>query len=551
MTGIPTFSVLTTVFDPLPAHLRQCLRSVWSATTEVEHIVVDDASTDAAVGQVLTSVGPGVRLIRRAANGGICAATVDALTAAGNDWVVFLDHDDVLANGALDHLAAYIAAHPGAAAVYTDHDIIRPDGRRAEPVFKPDFSPERLRQTNYITHLLAVRRDVALQVGGIRPGFDGAQDHDLLLRISAAGLPIEHFAEVMYHWRQSPASVAHDPAAKPYAFAAGIRAVGDHLTTAGIDATVGPTEYPGVYRIHRRSRTSPLVSVVIPTRGSRSRVWGRTRTFVVEAIRSIVERSTYQHVEFVVVADPGTPAEVGQAVERLDARVRIVDGVGEFNFSARINAGAATATGELLLLLNDDTELVDPASIAEMVALLNDPPGAAYGEVGAVGARLLFDDGTLQHGGHVYTGHPTHACLGWRGHSPGPQRMLAVTREVSGVTAAALLTSRAVFDEVGGFPTELPLHFNDVAFCLAIRDTGRRILYTPYAEWYHFEGRTRRRQPEQGEWEWINQRWHDTLHADPYHNRHLVPGRHDWLERAGQSGAPPYYVDDAGRRQWA
>jgi GT2 family glycosyltransferase len=547
----PLFSVLTAVHDPEPADLEECLRSVRHQPRDsgVEHVLVDDASRRQVIRDLVDhSHG---RVVRRTTNGGIAVASADALAAATGEWLVLLDHDDRLAGGALAALRQAIDVNPEAAVVYSDHAVIRPDGRLAEPVYKPDFSPERLRQTNYVTHLVAVRRSVAVDVGGFREGFDGAQDHDLLLRIAARGLPFVHVPEVLYHWRQSPDSVAADPWRKPYAYEAGRRAVADQLQALGIAADVEAGEYAGIYRIRRHLARRPLVSVVIPTRGSTGRVWGRTRVFVVEAVRSLLAGS-YAELEVVVVADRDTPATVLASLRRLAGdRLRVVPWEQEFNFSAKIDAGVAASTGELLLLLNDDVELIDPDSVTAMVALLCDPSPAPYGDVGAVGAKLLYADGRLQHGGHVYAYHPMHACIGFPGGHPGPQRMFAIERECIGITAAALMTPRRMFDEAGGFPEALPLHFNDVAFCLAVGDLGKRILWTPHASWYHFEGRSRTRMPTTDEWEYIDRRWHDKLHHDPYHNPNLAPRRDDWLELPGRSGAPPYYLDEHGRRRWA
>ncbi|NNE13045.1 MAG: glycosyltransferase [Ilumatobacter sp.] len=561
--GRPRFSVLTAVYDPVPEHLAACIASVErqhaDAVAGVEHVLVDDGSTDPAVAAILAGAERrGAIVRRRDANGGIVAASSDALDAATGEWLVLLDHDDLLADGALQRVERALGVDPSVDVLYTDHDLIRADGRFVEPVYKPDFSPERLRQTNYITHLVVARRAAVESVGGFRPGTDGAQDHDLLLRLAERGQRFGHLPEVLAHWRQSPASVATTPANKPSAFDAGVRVVAEHVDRCGIAAEVSPGRYPGTYRIDRRADPEELVSVVLPTRGSSGRVWGVRRTFVVDAVRSIAERSTHRAVEFVIVADDDTPEAVLQALRAVGARhrlpVEVTTCVGPFNFSAKVNAGVRASSGGLVLLLNDDTELIQPESIGVMAAHLQHPGAGetAHGGVGAVGAKLLYADGTLQHGGHVYHGEFMHAFLGWPGDHPGPQRMLAIERECSGVTAAALMTTRAVFDAVGGFPEDLPLHFNDVEFCLAVRATGRRILWTPHACWYHFEGRSRDRGASMAEWDRVASNWWpDGVPFDPYANPNLAPKRPDWLELPGRSGAPPYFVDDEGVQRFA
>ena len=552
MTGL-RFSVLTAVYDPVPAHLAECLASVAAQRGPTfEHVLVDDGSTDPAVVGLLPATA-----IRRAVNGGIVAASNDALAAATAEWVVLLDHDDVLAEGALARLDNAISAHPDAAVVYSDHDQIRADGRRVDPAYKPDFSPERLRQHNWITHLVAIRRSALASIGGFREGTDGAQDHDVLLRLMEAGAAFVHVPEILAHWRQSPASVASDTDNKPTAFLNGLEVVRAHLARSGIDARVAPGAHAGTYRIRRMVDHHELVSVVIPTRGSQGVVWGCPRTFVVDAVASLT-RSSHTALEFVVVADADTPPDVLVALERVAGEatlpIRLVPYTEGFNFSGKVNAGVAAAAGDTLLVLNDDTELIERDSVHTMLGLLHSGSAGApgLGDVGVVGAKLLYGDGTLQHGGHVYHGEFMHALLGYPGEHPGPGRMLAVEREVAGVTAAALLVTRAVFDAAGGFPEDLPLHFNDVDFCLAVRALGHRILWTPHAAWYHFEGKSRSRGATMEEWNRVARRWWpEGVPHDPYSNPNLTPKRDDWLELPGRSGAPPYYYDDAGTKRWA
>ncbi len=532
----PRVSVLTAVHDPEPDHLSACLRSVRDQTlTDREHVVVDDGSTRADVREVLDAAAAEahVRLVRRHVRGGIVAAGNDALAAARGELVALVDHDDELAPAALAAMSEALGSDGQVA--YSDHDLIRPDGRHAVPFYKPDFSPERLRSQNYITHLLVARRSLVERVGGFRPGYDGAQDHDLVLRLTEQAGAAAHVPRILYHWRQAPTSVSSAPT-KPWAFEAGVRAVADHCRRVGIDADVHLTAHEGCYRVARRVHERPLVSVVIPTRGSTGREWGMTRTYVVDAVRSLVERSAYTELELVVVHDDVTPPAVLDALRELAGdRLTLVPFSGEFNFSAKINVGATAAAGDLLLLLNDDTELIEPDSVTVLVGHLQ-TPGVAM-----AGGKLLYGDGTLQHGGHVYHHWIMHALLGWPGDSPGPRPLLplAVERECSGVTAAAALVHRDAFEEVGGFATALPLNYNDVDFSLKLRAAGHRIVWTPWASWYHFESRTRHSVLLTDEYDFVNRRWHDAINNDPYYNPNLAPDHADWLERPFRSGAPP------------
>lgn len=544
-------SIITPVFDPDPDHLRACLKSVAQQTIRVQHVLVDDGSSRAGVAEILdaASLVDDVVLIRRADQGGIVAATNDGLDRVTGDFVGFLDHDDELRSDAVE--AMLDGAEPEASdrlvrvvgpgsepvdLVYSDHDFIDADGDHLGPCLKPAWSPERLRSQNYITHFVMARTDVVRELGGARPGLDGAQDHDLVLRLGEVARRIAHVPEVLYHWRQAPTSVAAGGDAKPWAFDAGHRAVADHCDRVGIDAVVEQTTIGGIYNVRRTAPDpEPLVSVLLPTRGSSGKVWGVTRCFAFEAIRSIVESSTYTNLEFVVIVDDDTPPPVVTSLaDLLGDRLVIVEHHGVYNFSTKMNEGAAAASGDFLLFLNDDTQLIEPDSIANLVAIVDGPTEGVdgrWGDIGMAGAKLLFEDGTVQHGGHVYFQGPHHAATGQRGTSPGPPPLhpLAVERECSGVTAAVALVRRDVYVDIGGFPEALPLNYNDVDFSLRMRAAGHRVVWTPHAVWYHFESRTRVGKVVPDEVDYIEQRWSDELAHDPYYHPRLAPMRFDWL----------------------
>lgn len=558
---VPRFSIVTAVHDPEPGHLEECLASVdaqvgpgGAAAPSWEHVVVDDASSRSDVLAVLDRARTDERrtVQCRPTTGGIAVASNDALALAGGDWVVLLDHDDVLVSTALAALAAEIdrceAAGTPTDVVYSDHDLLRADGRTTSPAYKPDFSPERLRHHNYVTHLVAVRRAALAEVGGFREGVDGAQDHDLLLRLAERGRPFAHVREVLLHWRQAPTSTATDMANKPAAVDAGRRAVADHLSRVGIAADVEPGVVPGTLRIRRHLPGRPSVSVIVPTRGSRGRVWGVERIFVHDAVASLLADADDRgdvDLEIVAVVDAGTDPVVERGLRRLVGDRLVVVGFDRpFNFSEKIEAGVEASAGEYLLFLNDDTELVAPGSVAEMVGLAREP------DVGLVGAKLLFEDGTLQHGGQVFADHIGHACLGWPGDHPGPLHGLAITRECSGVTAAAALTRRAVHDEIGGMDPAFPVNYNDVDYSFRVRRAGHRILWTPRAVWFHFEQRSGAHPVGDDEIARMRERWNDEMRHDPYYHPLLQPGRCDWLERPLRSGAPPYVVLPDGRVSW-
>ena len=412
----PRFSVLTPIGDPDRVHLRTCLDSVRAQTfADWEHVVVDDGSTATWVAPMLAEAAaadPRVRVLHRPRRRGV-AALRDALAASSGELITVLDPTDAFEPDALAAMDAVFTAGDVDVA-YADHDVINADGDYVEPSFKPAFSPERLRAHNYIGRLVVTRRTVVDAAGGFHDGYDGAHDYDFVLRTTERARRVAHVPRILGHTDKSPGESDADGEATA-ATAAGGRAVADHCARAGIDAVVEPTRNEGCYRVVRRLAEHPLVSVVIPTRGSCGRVWGTTRCYVYEAVRSVVERSTYGELEFVIVHDAETPPPVLEALAAMpDTATTLVPYDAPFNFSAKINLGVEQASGSLVLLLNDDTELIEPAGVEVLVGHLQMP------DVAMAGAKLLFGDGTLQHGGHVYSGQPNHVCVGWRGDSPGP-----------------------------------------------------------------------------------------------------------------------------------
>jgi O-antigen biosynthesis protein len=486
----PLFSVVTPVYAPPVEVLRETIRSVLEQTfLDWELVLVDDASPDPAVGRVLDEAAAGdprVRLVRLAENSGIVAASNAGIDAARGELLALLDHDDLLAPTALEQVARVAAEHDDLDYLYSDEDKVDVDGHRYDLFLKPEWSPERLRGQMYTGHLSVLRTSLVRALGGFRTGFDGSQDHDLVLRVTERARRIVHLPEVLYHWRAVQGSTADDPGAKPYTWEAGRRAVEEHLQRRGIAgrAELGPV--PGTYRV-RRPAPPGRVSVIVPTRGSTGMVFGERRCFVVEAVQSIVAHSGLDDLEVVVVYDPPTPPEVLDRLREVGGdHLRLVLFDEPFNFSAKCNVGAVHATGEFLLFLNDDTELPAGDGLADAVGLLAEP------DVGMAGVRLLFEDGRLQHGGHVYhEGDWFHARFFAGPDDTGPFAALLIARETSGLTAACVAMRREVFQEVGGFDEQLPLNFNDVDLSYKVRSAGYRLVWVPQVTLSHFESQTR------------------------------------------------------------
>lgn len=504
--GRPSFSVLTPVYEPPIDALRAAIDSVREQTYgDWELILVDDCSPSPEVREVLRAAAadPRVRLIERDANGGIVAASNDAIAAASGEFLVLLDNDDLLHPRALEKVAAALADDGEVDYVYTDEDKIDADGCHYDEFRKPSWSPERLRGQMYTSHLSVLRASLVRDVGGFHPGFDGSQDHDLVLRVTERARRVAHVPEVLYHWRVVPGSTAGDASAKPYAWEAGRRAVQAHLDRVGVRGEVQLGEIPGTLRIVREPAPGHVVSVVIPTRGSSAMVWGEERVFVVEAVRSVLENAGYPRIEIVVVYDSETPSQVVESLAAVGGdRVVLVPFAGPFNFSAKCNVGFLAASGDVIVLLNDDVQAAEAGFLAQLVAPLDEPG------VGMTGARLLFADGRLQHGGHLYAdGELMHAFLGAGGDDPGPFAALRVSRETSGLTAACVALTRQTFEAVGGLCEMLPVNFNDVDLSMKVRSLGLRLLWLENVVLYHFESQTREAAVHQWEHDFMTERW--------------------------------------------
>lgn len=519
----PLISVLTPVYNTDPRWLRAAIESVRrQAYQNCEHILVDDASTSAATIAALREFegDPRIRILRLPANSGISAATGAALAEARGEFVALLDHDDELAPDALAEIVRWINAHPESDVIYSDEDKIEPDGRRSDPFFKPDWSPEHFLHCMYTCHLFVARRALVEEAGGFRKGYEGAQDYDLMLRLMERTTRIGHVPRILYHWRKTPESTASAQSAKPWAGDSGQRALADCIRRRNLDAEVLPGGAMGLFRIRRRIAGEPLVSIVIPTAGRLKDVEGVATDLLAQSIASIVERTAYRNYEFILIADEaGVQASTLRALEGTRHRILTHRAEGPFNFSRKINEGAAAAAGEHLLLCNDDLEAIDDEWLSAMLEYSQDS------EIGAVGAKLLYPDGRLQHVGmilgvgdiaaHAFHQHPG-GFAGYFGSVIGP-------RNYSAVTAACLMTRRSVFIEVGGFDEAFPIDFNDVDYCLRVRRAGYRIVYTPYARLLHHESASfgARQQDPAGIAE-MKRRWAKELERDPYYNPHLT-----------------------------
>lgn len=420
----------------------------------------------------------------------------DSLTEARGDYLVVVRGGTHPVPGLLDLLRSVVDRFGPVDLIYGDGPGVR----------RPDISPLRLREQDYLGDVV-VLRTVAARTALERLAEDAPDDGDRLVR----ALALEILAADGRAVRMPTVLVASGPDAPAWSGEADAEVVRRHLERSGVDADVVPGAR-GVLDVRYAIAGSPLVSIVIPTRGGGGEVHGEHRVFVVEAVRSILERSTYPQLEIVVVADTSTPAAVLDALREIaGVRLTLVEWSAPFNFAAKMNRGALVARGEHLLLLNDDVEVLGADWIERMLGLAQQPG------VGMVGALLLFEDGTVQHAGHAYRrGEPTHLAIGWAEDERDPLDSLGVVRETSGVTAACALMPAAVFRAVGGFSTLLPSNYNDVDLCLKVRSAGLSVVWTPHARLHHYESRSRVARVVPYEREVLLKRWGSRIQVDPY-----------------------------------
>ena len=522
---VPRFSIVTPVYDPPADVLRATIASVTAQTfDDWELCLVDDRSPAPHVAEVLAEAERGdarVRVQRRAENGGIVAASNDGLAMARGEFVVLLDHDDTLHPEALELVDAALRAEPDADYAYTDEDKVDADGRLSAPFYKPDWSPERLRTQMYTCHLSVLRRSLVDEVGGFDAAYEGSQDWDLVLRVTERARKVVHVPRVLYHWRLLPGSTAAEgEAAKPYAYDAGTRVLQAHCDRIGLQAAVErDLAHSGVYHLRPALTRHPRVSIVIPTRGDRREVRAAEVTLVTHCVRSIVEETTYPDYEIIVVADASTPPTVLDELRDVGGdAVRVVPYALPFNFSDKINTGALASTGEHLLMVNDDMEVVTPDWLERMVMY------SSLGGIGAVGAKLLFGDGRIQHVGvTVDNCSPGHLFRGFPGDHGGYADVVRVAGNFSAVTGACLMTPRATFDEVGGLSELFPLNFNDVDYCLKVQLIGQRVVYDPDTVLFHFESSSRPEGYAPWELDLFRDRWQFAAARDRYLNPNFHP----------------------------
>ena len=528
----PLISVIMPVYNPPISFLEAAIRSVQNQLyPHWELCIADDASTNPDVPTLLSryaSEDARIKVIYRKKNGHISAASNSALELATGEFVALLDHDDELPEHALYCIVEAINQHSQASIIYSDEDKINEVGNRFDPYFKCDFNYELFLAQNMISHLGVYRRTLLDEIGGFRAGYEGSQDYDLALRALEKIEPtqIVHVPHVLYHWRAIPGSTARNVNEKNYALEAARQAVQEHLQRSHIEAVVSPApESPEYNRVQfRLPAVLPLVSIIIPTRDRAD--------LLSPCIDSILKRSSYPNFEIVVIDNGSVEPATRQLFDRLPTdRVRVVRDDSPFNFSALNNRGARAAKGGMLCLMNNDIEVLTPDWLEEMVSF------AHRADIGCVGARLWYPSGLLQHGGVItgVGGVAGHAHLNLLRGDRGYFNRAVLHQSFSAVTAACLLVRRSVFEQVGGLDELLAVAYNDVDFCLRIREAGYRNVWTPYAEMAHHESATRgyettpaKQARLEQEMNLLRQRWGEQLFNDPAYSPNLNLNKPDF-----------------------
>ena len=529
----PLISIIMPTFNTEPDLLDETIQSVVDQSySRWELCISDDGSdTNGTIETIKRWLKREDRIVAsfQPNSNGIALNTNSSLALATGQFCLFLDHDDLLAQHALFEVANRMMNQPELKLIYSDEDKIDINGMRLAPHFKPDWNPDLLLAQNYICHLVAIRRDIIEQAGGCRSGFEGAQDHDLLLRSTRLlrDTEVAHIPRILYHWRMTDNSTAASAQAKSYSSQSGVAAVRDYLSSVQSSATVEQGKYPNTYKVRwNLPSLVPQVSIIIPTR---DRV-----DILSQCINSVLELTDYPDYEILVIDnDSVEPQTLNYFAElRQMANVRILNYAGAFNYSAINNFAVEHAFGSVIVMMNNDIEVISTDWLREMTS------HAVRPYVGCVGAKLLYKNDTVQHAGVILGigGVAGHAHKFFDTDSAGYFSRLHLTQNMSAVTAACLCVEKNLYQQVGGFnEKDLKVAFNDVDFCLRIGTLGLRNVWSPYALLYHHESISRGHENTEEkkirfnkEAKYMQQQWGDLLIADPAYNRNLTRVKEDF-----------------------
>jgi glycosyltransferase involved in cell wall biosynthesis len=528
----PVISVIVPVYNTPAVFLQEAIESVLHQIyPHWELCLADDASTEPQVQTILQDYAARdarIKVMQRSENGHIARCSNSALELATGEYIALLDHDDLLTPDALYEVVLLLNRHSEADLIYSDEDKLDEQGHLKNPAFKPDWAPDSFLCRMYTCHLGVYRRAIVQQIGGFRPGYEGSQDYDLVLRFTEQTDRIFHIPKILYHWRIHPDSIAQSAAAKPYAYDASQRALAEALVRRGEPGQVLPIpQHPGHYLIRYQITHPQLVSVIIPTRD--------LGEMLDACLNSIFSQTTYPAYEVIVIDNGSIEPETQTILQKWQNlqpdRFRYYSLDIPFNYSKINNFAVTKAQGEYFLFLNNDVTIITPDWITAMVEQ------AQRSSIGAVGAKLLYPDQTIQHAGvvlgiaastgHGHKHHPADA-FGYMG-------QIVSICNYSAVTGACLMCRREVFEAVGGFEEQLAVSYNDIDLCLKFRERGLHNVYLPHVQLYHYESKSRGQDvsPEKQarffrETDWMQQRWATWMQRDPYYNPNLTRKHQDY-----------------------
>ena len=482
----PLISIVIPLYQTPEPYLRELIDSVKAQSYENWQLCLADGSPDDRLkGFLDRNYGKENRIVYRKLeqNGGISANTNEAVALATGEYLMLCDHDDTLEPDALYEIIKAINEKDNPDVLYTDEDKVSMDGKHYfDPNFKPDYNLFRLRENNYICHIFVVKKALTDRVGLLRTEFDGAQDYDFIFRCCEEADKVVHIPKVLYHWRCHMDSTAADPESKAYAYQAGRRAIKEHYQRMGIDASVEMTERPGWYRSYVKIQDNPKISIIIPNKDHIDDLE--------LCLFSLTKRSTYKNYEILIVENNSEKPETFEYYKKLPDRypkVKVLTWEKEFNYSGINNFAAEQAEGIYLLFLNNDVEILTPQWMEEMLQICQQK------DVAITGAKLYYPDDTIQHAGVVLGlgGIAGHIMCKASREDPGYFGRTVTVQEISAVTAACMMIRTEDFWNAGGFDETFQVAFNDIDLCMKVRAAGKKIVFTPYAELYHYESKSR------------------------------------------------------------
>ena len=522
----PKISIIVATFNVPEKYLKEMMDTVVHQSYSNWELCIADGNTNDSVEKYIKDnyqIDDKIKFVKLDNNYGISGNMNKALELATGDYVGLYDHDDMLELDALFEIVKSLQDYRYDI-IYTDEDKYDDKSRRyVDPNFKPDYNVDLFRSHNYITHFFCVNKRIIDIVGGMDSEYDGSQDYDFMFRCIEKANSIYHIPKILYHWRMHPLSTAQNPESKMYCYEAGRRAIESHYKRTGVKATVEMMPKPmyGMYHTIYSTKDNPLVSILIPNMNHKK--------VLKTCIDSLFNVNQYKNFEIIIIENNSTEKEIFEYYEQIQKEhnnINVVTWNGQFNYSAINNFGAKYANGEYFLLLNNDTEMISKDALSEMVGC------CMRSEVGAVGAKLLYEDNTVQHAGVIvgFAGYACHPFIGIKNESNGYMMRARINCDYSAVTAACMLVKKSVFNEINGFDEDLKVAGNDVDLCLRIREKGYLIVYNAFALWHHYESKSRGYEdnPEkvkrfECELDLFKSKWKDIIdNGDPYYNKNLT-----------------------------